>query len=764
MMSSRSAVRSLGFLFCSWLLVACGGGSDSPPGSGTGTNQAPAPVITSPGQGQTFRSGQTLTFTGSATDAEDGSLPASRLVWWANLHHDTHDHPFQPETTGSSGTVTIPVRGESSDNIFYRFHLRATDSSGRVTEVTRDVMPQKSQVTLATQPAGLQLTLDGQPVTVATFTGVVGFERSLGAADQTFNGRRYRFDTWSDGGAATHTISTPAANTTYTATFTDLGPVVNQPPTVSLAAAATGTVGIAMPLTATAADGDGSIAQVQFFDGTTLLATDTTSPYTFSWTPAASGAHTLTARATDNGTTSTTSTALTVTVAPASTADTQAPTAALTAPADFATNLTGTLALAATATDNAGVAGVQFQVDGVNVGAEDTAAPYQASVDTSLYAAGQHMVRARARDAAGNQSAWATATVRFGGSATVPQGFTKNDAWITGLSSATAIAQAPDGRLFIAQQGGQLRVVKNAGLLPTPFVQLTVDPSGERGLIGVTLHPNFATNGWVYVYYTTTQNGVHNRISRFVANGDVSTGAETILVDLPALSNASNHNGGAMHFGADGKLYVAVGDNADSAKAPNLADPFGKMLRFNEDGSIPADNPFFGTQTGLARAIWARGLRNPFTFAIQPGTGRMHINDVGQGTWEEIDLGAPGANYGWPASEGPDNVGAGVTAPLFAYKHSAATPAGSGPGGFFTGFAITGGTFYPDSGPFPAPYRGSYFFADYVNRFIARLDLANGNAAYAFATVNGNPVDMLTGVDGALYVLTRSSIARISAP
>jgi glucose/arabinose dehydrogenase len=105
-----------------------------------------------------------------------------------------------------------------------------------------------------------------------------------------------------------------------------------------------------------------------------------------------------------------------------------------------------------------------------------------------------------------------------------------------------------------------------------------------------------------------------------------------------------------------------------------------------------------------------------------------------------------------------------VTAPLFTYKHSAASPAGSGAGGFFVGFAIAGGAFYPASGPYPAAYRGNYYFADYVSQWIARLDLANGNAAYAFASVGGSPVDMLVGIDGAVYVLTRGAVTRISAP
>jgi glucose/arabinose dehydrogenase len=744
-----------------WLTAACGGGSSG----GDSANQAPVPSIASPAIGSTFKAGDTLAFSGSATDPEDGTLPAGSLTWWAELHHDDHTHPFQQPTGGAGGSVQIPVRGETSDNIFYRFHLRATDSGGRVVETTRDVMPQKAQLTLATQPAGLQLHLDGQPVDAPLqFTGVVGMERDLAAADQDFNGRRYRFDGWSDGGAATHTISTPAAATTYTATFTDMGPVSNQPPTVSLGAASSGTVGTPMSVSASAGDSDGSVTGVEFFDGAASIGSDSTSPYSIAWTPSTPGAHSLTARATDNGGAATTSAAVVVTVGAASGADTEAPLATLTAPVDLASGLAGTLTLTASANDNVGVAGVEFQVDGVTVGSEDTSAPYSASIDSNAYASGQHVIRVRARDAAGNQSGWAVATVRFGGTRAIGQGFTKDDDWVSGLSSATSFVQAPDGRFFIGQQGGAVRVVKNGVLLGSAFHTFAnVSSSGERGIIGITLHPSFASNGFVYVHYTTTSGGTHNRISRLVASGDVSTGAETVLVDLPALSSATNHNGGAIHFGVDGKLYVGVGDNANSATSQDLTHPFGKVLRFNDDGSIPGNNPF--CTSALQRcAIWARGLRNPFTFAVQPVTGRIHVNDVGQGTWEEINLGAPGANYGWPASEGPDNVTAGITAPLFAYKHSSASPAGSGPGGFFVGFAIAGGAFYPSSGSFPASHRGNYFFADYVSNWVARLDLANGNAAYAFAAVNGSPVDMLVGTDGALYVLTTGGVTRITAP
>jgi glucose/arabinose dehydrogenase len=119
-----------------------------------------------------------------------------------------------------------------------------------------------------------------------------------------------------------------------------------------------------------------------------------------------------------------------------------------------------------------------------------------------------------------------------------------------------------------------------------------------------------------------------------------------VILELNALSGATNHNGGALDFGADGKLYVAVGENANSANSQVLTNLLGKMLRINTDGSIPSDNPFFGNAavTGNNKLIWAYGLRNPFTFGIQPGTGRIFIDDVGQGSWEEIDDGIAGAN------------------------------------------------------------------------------------------------------------------------
>src|SRR4029078_10906740 len=194
----------------------------------------------------------------------------------------------------------------------------------------------------------------------------------------------------------------------------------------------------------------------------------------------------------------------------------------------------------------------------------------------------------------------------------------------SGLSNPTAMSFAPDGRLFVCEQGGRLRVVKSTGLVSAPFLSVTVNSSGECGLLGVAFDPGFASNRFVYVYYTATTPAIHNRVSRFTANGDVAVaGSEVVLLELDNLSSATNHNGGALHFGPDGKLYVAVGDNATPSNAPSLSTVLGKLLRLNDDGSIPVGNPFYSSTTGLNRSIWARGLRNPFTFAFEPGTGIM---------------------------------------------------------------------------------------------------------------------------------------------
>jgi len=342
--------------------------------------------------------------------------------------------------------------------------------------------------------------------------------------------------------------------------------------------------------------------------------------------------------------------------------------------------------------------------------------------------------------------------------ANLPPNFVETQ--INGLASPTAMTLAPDGRIFVCEQTGNLRVIKNGALLPTPFLTVTVDSSGERGLLGVAFDPNFAANQFIYVYYTANFPTIHNRVSRFIANGDVAVlGSELVILDLNNLSGATNHNGGAIHFGLDGKLYIAVGENANSANSQSFNNLLGKMLRLNPDPAdlIPADNPYFNDSnvTGNNKAIWALGLRNPFTFGFQPGTGRLFINDVGQDAWEEINEGVAHSNYGWPTCEGPSCSGSPPTdyrAPIYTYNHSTGTP---------TGCAIVGGTFYnPATVQFPAQYVGKYFFADLCNGFIRYVD---PNAAppiptsTGFATGISSPVDVEVANDGSLYYLARGN-------
>ena len=356
--------------------------------------------------------------------------------------------------------------------------------------------------------------------------------------------------------------------------------------------------------------------------------------------------------------------------------------------------------------------------------------------------------------------------------AAVPTGFADTSNWVSNLgTTATSMSFAPDGRLFVTQQTGQLRVVKNGALLTTPFLSRAVDSTGERGLLGVAFDPAFASNGFVYVYYTVPGapgSPVHNRISRFTAsaaNPDVAAaGSEVIVMELDPLSGATNHNGGAIHFGPDGKLYAAVGENANPSNSQTLANRHGKMLRINADGTIPTDNPFYNTATGANRAIWALGLRNPFTFAFQPGTGRMFINDVGDNgpdleKWEEINEGRAGANYGWPTTgDGYFNAAQfpQFTNPVYAYNHTQG------------GRVITGGAFYnPPVQNFPSSYLGDYFFADYSGSFIRKLEApitgggrppSQGGLNFTpFATGAGGPVDLQVGPDGYLYYLSRST-------
>lgn len=311
-----------------------------------------------------------------------------------------------------------------------------------------------------------------------------------------------------------------------------------------------------------------------------------------------------------------------------------------------------------------------------------------------------------------------------------------------GLTRPTSMAFSPDGRLFVNEQGGNLRVIKNGTLLEEPFLTVSVNSFTERGLNGIAFDPEFEDNGYVYVYYTTSSDPVHNRLSRFVAdasNPDVAAAdSEEIILDLEELNESLHHNGGALNFGNDGKLYVGVGYNTNDTNPQSLATRLGKILRINPDGSIPSDNPFVNT-TGAKGEIWALGLRNPFTGAMKQGTNTLYINDVGLATWEEINAVEKGGNYGWRICEGPCSE-PDLIDPIYAYEH---------PGEIRR--VIAGGTFYEGT-QFPEQYEGSYFFGDFLGNYIKAL--TPDNEAIDFLSNVTTPVDIDVGPDGSLYYLS----------
>jgi len=342
---------------------------------------------------------------------------------------------------------------------------------------------------------------------------------------------------------------------------------------------------------------------------------------------------------------------------------------------------------------------------------------------------------------------------------TLPAGFTETN-YVTGLSAPNSFEFTPDGRIFICQQTGQIRVVDASGVLLTqPFLTLTVDSNGERGLLGLALDPSFATNNFLYVYYTATTPAVHNRVSRFTANGNVvQAGSEVILLDLNNLSGATNHNGGCLRFGADGKLYISVGENANGTNAQTLTNLLGKILRINSNGTIPSDNPFFNDNTGIRKEIWAYGFRNPWRFTIQPGTGDLVIADVGNNTWEEVDIGQAGMDFGWPGVEG-NGHGTCPTAscvnPIFEYNHNG------------TSAAITGGDFYQGVA-YPSSFNGVYFYGDSSKSFIRYLVLDQNNAVVSdndFATSASGPVEIRYHDQAMWYTAINSGqLRRITFP
>ena len=370
-----------------------------------------------------------------------------------------------------------------------------------------------------------------------------------------------------------------------------------------------------------------------------------------------------------------------------------------------------------------------------------------------------------------------------------PAGFFEAMTVVGGLEEPTTFAFVPDERIFVAEKRGVVRVFKDGALLPRPLIDIQdrVNAAEQRGLLGLAVDPDFQTNGFVYLLYTYEHDPSDpdgpktNQLIRVTVESDVALpGSEEVILgsvvgsesqpacgDFPSgadclPADSDIHIGGELRFASDGSLFVATGDSAHTddlrVRSQSLDSLAGKVLRINPDGSAPSDNPFFtGDPASNRSKVWAYGLREPFRFALQPGTDLPFVGDVGSIYSEEISIAYPGANLGWPCYEGqnpPFAIGdhqicrdllalgpEAVSPPLYVYrtKPSAAVVGGD--------FALT----------YPQPYAGAYFFADFVRSWIAYLtvdDEGNLIDVEQLPIAADGPVALRTGPDGEIYYLS----------
>jgi hypothetical protein len=298
-------------------------------------------------------------------------------------------------------------------------------------------------------------------------------------------------------------------------------------------------------------------------------------------------------------------------------------------------------------------------------------------------------------------------------------------------------ATAPEGdaRLFIVERSGRIRIMQGGAVLPTPFLDISnrVSSQGEGGLLSIAFHPQYASNGLLFLYYVDKDNNIVIERHQASANANLAESGAALEIIRIAHPNFSNHFGGTVAFGPDGFLYLATGDGggggdpARNAQNPNSL--LGKILRLDVSAAsavrpyaIPATNPWSGDASGRRPEVWALGLRNPWRYAFDGAN--LYIADVGQDRREEVNivgLGQGGLNYGWNTMEGTQCYGsatcsqAGLTLPMLEYDHGA---------NGVNGCSITGGYVY--RGKDIAELTGQYFYSDYCSGFLKSFTFAGG--------------------------------------
>ena len=341
---------------------------------------------------------------------------------------------------------------------------------------------------------------------------------------------------------------------------------------------------------------------------------------------------------------------------------------------------------------------------------------------------------------------------------------------LTAALSAPVFALAPPGdltRLFVVEQGGTIRVLRNDTLLPVPFLDIRdrVSRGGEQGLLSMAFHPAYAANGYAYVSYTDAAGT--SKVVRYRVSDPETANPATAVEVLSVAQPYANHNGGLITFGPDGMLYVGLGDGGSGGDplghGQNLGTLLGSILRLDVDAgspyAIPADNPFVG-QAGARGEIWVYGLRNPWRFSFDPALGDLYIGDVGQGALEEVDVltaGEGGANLGWNIMEGTSCYNAatcstaGLTLPVTEYTHA-------------DGCSITGGVVYRGSDV--PELQGRYLYADYCAGWVRSFTFFGGQPIDARQWPDLSPGPGVTSfaedARGEVYVMTQGgSLYRI---